>query len=279
MSSSDHLSSQQIHTLFSRCSPSIYKSKITTLDSKSEYPSNLSLSCSRFYFIIQGELKLKIDKQSYHMKEGYQYLIPAFVPAKWETFRYCKLFWIHFDLKFLGNLDIFKYLKITHEQEIETVSDINCLLENFSNIEEQQSIKKIIKAHSLLFQLLIPHLDDSTYKSDLTYFNLTRLSPALEYIQSRVHQSPRLEEIAEKVHLTAPYFSKFFKTTLGLSPKQYINQYRLEKAQHYLQHTQLNIQEITTKLGYYDSFHFSKAFKKYSGHSPLKYRQIQKSLL
>ena len=51
----------------------------------------------------------------------------------------------------------------------------------------------------------------------------------------------------------------------------------MEEAKNKLKNSQNSIQEISTSVGYTDTFTFSKAFKKYSGFSPKNYRQIKSS--
>ena len=64
---------------------------------------------------------------------------------------------------------------------------------------------------------------------------------------------------------------------MNLSPQQFLIKLRMEEAKNKLKNSQNSIQEISTSVGYTDTFTFSKAFKKYSGFSPKNYRQIKSS--
>ena len=60
---------------------------------------------------------------------------------------------------------------------------------------------------------------------------------------------------------------------MNISPSQYQNMFRMEKAVELLNQTQLNIEQIADELKYCNAFEFSKQFKKFQGISPSQYRK------
>lgn len=64
-----------------------------------------------------------------------------------------------------------------------------------------------------------------------------------------------------------------FKEITGMTPNDYLLQYKIKKAQNWLQEDELSIAEIGYKLGYSDPGYFSRSFKKITGHSPLSFRK------
>lgn len=54
---------------------------------------------------------------------------------------------------------------------------------------------------------------------------------------------------------------------------EYYNSLKIQRACSYLQFSDLKIKEIAFRLGYYDQFHFSKAFKKEMELTPKEYRK------
>ena len=65
-----------------------------------------------------------------------------------------------------------------------------------------------------------------------------------------------------------------FKDYTGYSPLQYATIMKMERAKYLIEQSDEPIGTIMEKLGYLDSAHFSKLFKKYCGYSPKKYREI-----
>ncbi|MDX2320880.1 MAG: helix-turn-helix domain-containing protein [Moritella sp.] len=60
--------------------------------------------------------------------------------------------------------------------------------------------------------------------------------------------------------------------TFGLNYTQILKKIQLQEAQYYLAHTDVTITIIAVGLGYSDTAHFSRAFKRLSGVTPSQYR-------
>lgn len=78
--------------------------------------------------------------------------------------------------------------------------------------------------------------------------------------------------LAHYVGINRSYLSDIFKKKLGVSPQQYLLQYRLDTACQLLRTTELPIQDIAKRIGYDNQLTFSKMFKKKYEVSPKQYR-------
>ena len=58
----------------------------------------------------------------------------------------------------------------------------------------------------------------------------------------------------------------------GISPQEYLLDYRIRKACELLQNTDLPIAHIARSVGYEDSLYFSRLFKQHMKSSPSSYR-------
>ena len=67
-------------------------------------------------------------------------------------------------------------------------------------------------------------------------------------------------------------FQRLFRLETGFSPKHYELELRLEKARCRLGSPEKSINEIAEECGFSDRYAFSKAFRKYAGISPARYR-------
>ncbi len=95
----------------------------------------------------------------------------------------------------------------------------------------------------------------------------------LDYIDKNYHTKLKLEDLAEYVHLTPSYLSKVFKEQIGISLSDHILKRRLNAAILLLKkNDSLTINEIALETGFYDSAHFSKAFKSVYGITALQYK-------
>ena len=69
------------------------------------------------------------------------------------------------------------------------------------------------------------------------------------------------------------HFARSFKTTFGVSPRQYILRRRIERARDLLLSSDLPTTEIATLSGFGGPMQFATAFRKYVGLSPSQYRR------
>lgn len=78
--------------------------------------------------------------------------------------------------------------------------------------------------------------------------------------------------IAEQFDISTSYLSRIFNKNMNTGLVDYIHKVRLENAKILLL-TNLSIKEIATKVGYNSSLALIRAFKKYEGNTPGKYRE------
>ena len=98
-----------------------------------------------------------------------------------------------------------------------------------------------------------------------------RFLQAEEYIDSHL-SSVTVDALARYIPVTPRTLSSDFHACAGCTPHRYIQQKRLQCAEYLLKNTVKTITEIAEELGYSSLFHFSAAFKKERGCSPLAYR-------
>ena len=100
-----------------------------------------------------------------------------------------------------------------------------------------------------------------------------RVVRAVEYLRDHMTESITIEQLADEVHLSPSRLSHLFKDQVGLTPIQYLQKQRIERACQLLRQTALPVGQIAEALGYESPFYFSLRFKKHTGQSPRAYRQ------
>ncbi|RAU95276.1 AraC family transcriptional regulator [Paenibacillus sp. YN15] len=95
---------------------------------------------------------------------------------------------------------------------------------------------------------------------------------AKRYLDTHYYADIRLSLVAEDCGISLRQLRRRFLEELGTSPKEYLDKVRHEHALRLLEHTDEPLKRIASACGYYDEFHFSKAFKKIAGMSPSAYR-------
>jgi AraC-like DNA-binding protein len=91
-------------------------------------------------------------------------------------------------------------------------------------------------------------------------------------ISDAPQHAPHVEELARRSGYTPDHFSRVFREVIGLSPKQFIVEARLNRARQLLLESTLSVSQIAEELGYEDIFSFSRQFKTHTGRTPSRYR-------
>jgi len=98
-----------------------------------------------------------------------------------------------------------------------------------------------------------------------------RLSLATDYIHAGYMQNIQLDDIAAAACLSKFHFIRLFKQVHGLSPYQYMQQLRLDKAIQRLTAGE-SVQQVADMLGYDNANSLSRIFKQRTGQYPTRYK-------
>lgn len=83
---------------------------------------------------------------------------------------------------------------------------------------------------------------------------------------------PSVAYFADKICLSANYFGDLIKKETGRTAQEHIQLKLLDEAKKQLLGSTLGINQIVERLGYQDTQHFIRMFKKRTGRTPLKFR-------
>lgn len=94
------------------------------------------------------------------------------------------------------------------------------------------------------------------------------------YIHEHYQEDITRNEIAGEFFLTPSYLAKLYKKKTGVNIKDYINEYRIEKARELLRNGNNNVSDVAEKVGFDNFSYFSTLFKKITGVSPKDYKML-----
>ncbi|AWB65433.1 AraC family transcriptional regulator [Saccharobesus litoralis] len=95
----------------------------------------------------------------------------------------------------------------------------------------------------------------------------------VEYVRKNYRQVISVEQLAEISHLSVSALERRFKKYLAKTPKQFINEVRLENARRLLVETQMPISQVGYETGFADHSYFSKQFRLFFGELPSDFRE------
>jgi AraC family transcriptional regulator len=103
-----------------------------------------------------------------------------------------------------------------------------------------------------------------------------RLSRAMDVLRSGFCEEISLDQLAAEACISKYHFLRLFRMAYGLSPYQYIQHLRLEKAKVLLTGSIIPITDLSSLLGFDNSQSFSRLFYQRMGVYPTQYRQQSK---
>lgn len=112
--------------------------------------------------------------------------------------------------------------------------------------------------------------------ADETQFPLTPdIGKSLDYIMDHITSDLSLDHLADYCHLSTSHYKQKFKNEMGVSPRAFINQQKIEYAKSILLDED-SITEVSMVLGFSTSSYFSAVFKKYTSYTPSEYIRRKK---
>lgn len=99
------------------------------------------------------------------------------------------------------------------------------------------------------------------------------VTKVMEYLKTHYEKPLCLETLSTLVGYTPQYLSSLFSEELGMSIQVFLQRMRIEEACRLLAHTNLSVSEIAAAVGYQDTRHFSKVFRRYQIIAPREYRK------
>jgi AraC-like DNA-binding protein len=185
------------------------------------------------------------------------------------------IYWLHFKGERVGMFDsiIGKLLHLETSDHSRIAERLQLFEEIYRNLEMGYSPENLEYISFCFMHLLASLKYIPQYREIKKIKEKDIVQRSILFMKENLEQKIMLEDIAEAVGYSSSRFNTLFLQRTSISPMEYYNQLRIQRACSYLQFSDLKIKEIAFRLGYYDPFHFSKAFHKEMGITPKEYRR------
>ncbi|MEV7864598.1 AraC family transcriptional regulator [Streptomyces sp. NPDC088124] len=128
-------------------------------------------------------------------------------------------------------------------------------------------------AQILLVHMLRAHAGQTDRPTGwLSALNEDGIGAALRAVHADVAHSWNLQELADISHMSRSVFAHTFKSHVGVPPREYLIQWRMNLARDALARDTLTISELAQATGYRSESAFSTAFRRVVGSSPAHFR-------
>ena len=254
---------------------------------------NVNSPFARIYLVRQGIAKLHLQDQVQCLTPGHLYLIPPFTLHSYECDDFYTLYYIHIYENPLSNQRILEDYIFPVEvdatpldsQLVEQLAVINPgrNLKEYdpSNYDNSSTLMQNILLHTknptytmmetqgILLQLLSRFMKEATHKYEITD---NRIRKTIRYIRKNIDKNITIDELTEICCLSKDHFIRLFKEEMHITPVQYINQKKIEKAQLLIITDNRPVKDIAYTLSFENVSYFNRLFKRYTGLTPVMYK-------
>ncbi|MDR2813144.1 MAG: AraC family transcriptional regulator [Prevotellaceae bacterium] len=249
---------------------------------------------ARIYYVKEGRAKTYVGGKAHILEPDYLYLTPPFTLHDDECDSYFSLYYIHFYEKALNKESVFdRYdfpvaVKATQIDLLlaERLTQINpdSYLTHFDPAQydniptfsqyiaenSRMPLHVIIETQGILLQLISKFIKSAQAKSE---HKDARINRALQYIHEHICQPISVSRLADISCISEDHFIRTFKKELRLTPLQYINIKKIEKAQLLLLTTDMQVSDVSFELSIENVSYFNRIFKQHTGTTPRCYRK------
>jgi AraC family transcriptional regulator len=99
------------------------------------------------------------------------------------------------------------------------------------------------------------------------------------HVEANLCRRIPIQELARLLSLSASHFCRAFKSTFGVSPRDYVLRRRIEVAQGLMLTTSEPLSSIAVRCGMCDQPHFTRSFNRVVGETPYAWRRTRRGSL
>lgn len=200
-----------------------------------------------------------------------------------------KRVFIQFDISRLGGFGDIHLLKSCFARTRLISADDSAL-----HMELEEQILKLIEKHetkgsafpfilnariydilAILYQNFLNKLNTETqHVNSSKAFGLERLNTALKYIENNYQKDISLKEVSKAAGFSEYHFSRLFKNITETNFHDFVNEFRVKKAESLLSNSDITIIQAAHTAGFSSISTFNRIFKELKGCTPSAYRKM-----
>ncbi len=159
----------------------------------------------------------------------------------------------------------------------EKLSVVSALVDRMADELTRRTSGYEFIATALLMDLIGSLSRAYTQTADAEVQPLLNLGGVLSHLEQHYMEPTTLNDLAHLAHLSRRQLHRAFRSVTGCSPMDYLIQLRIRRACELLRLRQLNVTEISLRVGFNDSNYFSRQFRRIMNCSPRTYTTLQPS--
>lgn len=235
-------------------------------------------------YCIEGEGWFELENQTQKVTANQVFILPkekahsygSNIKNPWT------IYWCHFDgekASFFAE-ELYKPLLISAEKNSRIEDQFKLFEEIFSTLKNGYSKENLDFSITAFFYFLGSLKYLGIFRASNTISTqqqqLDMVDDAIHYMRENVRKRITLKQISDYVGYSTSHFSAKFQSKTGYSPLNYHIHLKIQEACHYLDFSEMKINQISMLVGFEDPFYFARIFGKTMGSSPSEYRKKKK---
>lgn len=144
--------------------------------------------------------------------------------------------------------------------------------EYYAAILKEETIHKMALLMKNIYNGFLDYMEVLRDQKE-TNFNRETVRRLTAFISDHLESDLSLESLADRFQLSPYQLRKLFRDELNSSPKEYIDQLKIARAEELLCTTSMTVEKIAESVGYFSKSSFMHAFKTATGKTPGEFRQ------
>lgn len=265
--------------------PFVYERMRSKLHIKEIYTSFYQVRKSRYTFagerhdffeltyVDQGTLTTMVDGKSYLL---HKYDLMLYYPGQFHTqstglHDSCSYLTVTFDMdaEFKENLknQVFR----VNDDIYHVLCAFMKTLENPGYLSQELTLTCLQHILVLLLKYEKLNQEDPQQNVMQLHHENSLLNEVINYIHNHIDENLTVEDLCHKYSISRSSLQILFHENLNVSPKQYMNDIKMQQAKVLLRKKNKTISEISDALGFTSVQYFSRKFKEQYGKTPTEY--------
>lgn len=225
--------------------------------------------------VLSGSGTLMYDGKLYGLQTGSCFFIDCMVPYYHQssTTDPWELIWVHFNGATSGQY--YRYFSGVSEPAFmpRSFQEMREKLDSLLDVNTRSDLSAEITSSRLIVDILSILLQDVTNVREEQNPARQKLLEIRQYLDEHYTEKFSLDELSEHFFISKFHLSREFKSYFGITPNLYVIGKRITMVKKLLRFSDLTLEEIAVRCGFYDTSYMNKQFKKSEGINASDFRK------
>ena len=234
-----------------------------------------NLNSFLFVIVLSGSGTLMYHDKMYSLTQGSCFFIDCMIPYyhqssstdPWE------LLWVHFNGA--TSKEYYQYFA-SHSSPAWTpkyFQELKDKTERLLDVNEHSDLSAEINSSRLIVDILSIILEDIQSSHEALTPLQQKMVEIRQYLDDNYIEKFSLDDLSEYFFLSKYHLCREFKNFFGISPNQYVIAKRITMAKRLLRFSDMTLEEIAEKCGFYDISYLNRQFKNSEGQTASEFRK------